>query len=180
MRLLFLGFLFVLMLGCLAPQTAFTYEDISSPCSVVASGEVRALYGFRAIEETPVKEDDYTFCLFSGQTTRNESNIATRHYLTLMYVPYSQSNETIKENFWFENQTESAFILEKDLGMGDDSFLALHWNKDTKRIMHMSVVVLEENSAIIVTDAGYPMSGVDIKNKEKLKELARIALGRLT
>lgn len=180
MRLFVIGLLILFLSGCLQPETAFQFTDISSPCSVVASGEVRALYDFKAIKETPFsKEDEHSFCMYSGQTTENGSNLLTRHQLILMYTPHARSNESIMEDFRFENETESAFILEKNLGFGDQSFLALRWNKKTKKILHMSVVVLANNSAIIATDAGYQMSGVDIKNKDKLKELAKLALERL-
>jgi hypothetical protein len=97
-----------------------------------------------------------------------------------MYVPYSQTNETIKDYFSFENQSEVAYIDEGNLGLGDYSFLSMSIEKDTNRIQYISAVVFINDSAIIATDAGYPISGVDYKNKEKIKELAAIALQRVT
>jgi len=170
----------LLFFGCIGPEAAFRYSDVSSPCSVVASGEVRAIYGFRAISETPVeKENEYSFCLYSGQTTGNESTRGTRNYIMMMYVPYANSNDTIRENFLFENSTTQAYITDENLGLGNESFIAISRDKETGRINYISLAVLEGPSMILVTDAGYPMSGVDISNKGKLKELAEIALKRL-
>ena len=174
------GLLLIALFGCIIPQTAFEYEDIKSPCNVVSAGEVRALYGFKGIEETPVVEENYTFCVFSGQTTSNGTNPVSRNQIMIMYVPYAQTNETIKEYYNFENQSEVAFIDESDLGIGDYSFLSMSIEKNTSKIQYISAVVFKDDSAIIITDAGYMISGVDYKNKEKLKELAKIALNRLT
>jgi hypothetical protein len=173
--------LLVLLFGCIVPNQAFQFTDISSPCSVIAAGEVRAMYGFKAIEEKSFsKEDEYSFCLYSGQTTANESNLLSRNQIMLMYIPFAQNNTTIIENYEFNNETEYSFISERDLGIGDQSFLAVYFVKSTGQIKHMSVVVFEDDSAIIATDAGYQLSGVDQKNKEKLRQLAALALSRLT
>jgi hypothetical protein len=177
--LLFLCLL--LISGCIISEQAFQYSDVSSPCSVVYSGEVRAMYGFRAIEEKSfAKEDEYSFCLYSGQTSSNRSNLFTRHQLMLMYVPLAQNMSSLMDNYNFSNATEGSFISERDLGIGEYSFLAIHFEQDTGKIKHMSVVVMVNDSAIIATDAGYQLSGVDQKNKEKLKQLAALALQRVT
>ena len=172
---------FLFISGCISLEPAFQFSDVSSPCSVVYSGEVRAMYGFRAIEERSFsKKDEYSFCAYSGQTSTNQSNLFTRHQLMLMYVPLAQNQSWIMETYNFSNATEGSFISERDLGIGEHSFLAIHFEQDTGKIKHMSVVVMVNDSAIIATDAGYQLSGVDQNNKEKLKQLAALALQRAT
>jgi hypothetical protein len=181
MKILYVCFIALFLSGCIIPETAFDYEDIKEPCSIVYSGEIRAMYGFKAIEEKSYsKEDEYSFCIYSGQTTSNESNLMTRNQIMLMYIPFAKNSSEIMDNYNFSNATEGSFISERNLGIAEQSFLAVHFVQSTGEIKHMSVVVLQNDSAIIATDAGYQLSGVDQKNKEKLKQLAALALQRAT
>jgi len=169
----------LLLSGCISLEQAFSYSDVKSPCSVVYSGEVRAIYGFKAIEEREFsKEDEYSFCLYFGQTSANQSNLFTRRQIMIMYVPLAQNASFMMENFEFDNETEYSFISERDLGIGEQSFLAVHFEKSTGQIRHMSVIALLNDSAIIATDAGYQLSGVDKNDENKLKQLAALALQR--
>lgn len=179
-RFALLGLLLVMLSGCIQQEAAFEYEDVKDPCNVVAAGEIRAIYGFRGMKEVPVVAENYTLCMFSGQTTANATNPASRHQIMVMYVPYAQDNETILGYFGFENESEVAFIDESGLGIGDQSFLSMSIVKGTGKIQYMAVVVLKKDSAIVVADAGYPLSGAVYANREKLKQVASIALSRLT
>jgi len=150
----------------------------SYPCSLVKADDIQKICGYENVTTTIVP--DVLACIYSSPEIRNQS-VGNSFLTVMMLKPYAQAGtyESIKQEFVFENATESSSVIDENF-IGEKSFFVVYKSKTDDRVFSNKLVAFKGDAMIVVWASPRPGANETCDNKEKMEEVASLAISRLS
>jgi len=180
-NVMIVGFVIALLAlggGIFLVWNLFQNLKASYPCSLVKADDIQKICGYENVTTTIVP--DALACIYSSPEIHNQS-VGNSFLRVIVLKPYTEAGtyETIKQEFIFENATESSSVVDENF-IGERSFFVVYKSKTDGRVFSNKLVAFKGDAMIMVIASPRPGAKETCNNKEKMEEVASLAISRLS